>query len=570
MHLVRDPRRSRLRRPLPGAVSAALLTLAVLAAGAAAAPGASASTTATSGDAAALAVTPPMGWNDWAHYQCGYNESTILQNAEALVSSGLAAKGYNTVTIDDCWMETTRDSAGNLVANPALFPDGMAYVGTQLHSMGIKFGIYEDAGTSTCGGYAGSWGHWQQDADLFASWGVDYLKLDGCNLPTVSGQTEEQTYQSAYSQMSQALKNSGRDIVFSESAPAYFQGTTDWDTVLGWVGQYGQLWREGSDIQTYDASSPSTSRWDSVLTNYGYNNPIHRYESPGNWNDPDFLIAGDSGLTAAESQSQIALWAMMGSPMIMSNDVSSLSAASIAALGNSAVIAVDQDSLDSPGYVVSQNGTLDVLTRPLANGDRAVAILNRSGSTVSAGTTAGAIGFTGGSGCGYSVRDLWAGSTSTTSGAISASIPAHGTAIYRVTPSAGCGATTDLGQITGGGGQCLDDSGSGTADGNPIILYGCTGNANQQWTLPGDGTVRTLGKCLDIPGGATAAGTGVDLSGCNGSAEQQWTYARSGNLTNPQSGDCLDATGGSDANGTRLEIWPCGDNQTNQTWSLPE
>ena len=569
MHSPRDRGRPRFRA-LVTAASATALTLAMAVGGTAAAPAASASTTATSGDGAALAVTPPMGWNDWAHYQCGYNEATILQNAQALVSSGLAAKGYNTVTIDDCWMETTRDSSGDLVANPSLFPDGMTYVGKQLHSMGLKFGIYEDAGTSTCGGYAGSWNHWTQDADLFASWGVDYLKLDGCNLPSVSGQTEEQTYQSAYADMSAALKASGRDIVFSESAPAYFQGTTDWDTVLGWVGQYGQLWREGSDIQTYDSSSPDTSRWNSVLTNYGYNNPIHRYESPGNWNDPDFLIAGDSGLTAAESQSQIALWAMMGAPMIMSDDVSSLSAASIAALGNTGVISVDQDPLGSPGYVVSQNGTLDVLTRPLSGGARAVAILNRSSSAVTASTSTAAVGFTGGAGCSYSATDLWAGTTTSTTGTITAQIPAHGTAVYRVTPGAGCSAATSLGQITGANGQCVDDSGSGTANGNPIILYGCTGNPNQQWTLPGDGTVRTLGKCLDVPGAATSAGTDVDLSNCTGSAGQQWTYAQNGTLTNPNSGSCLDATGGSAANGTRLEIWPCGDNQTNQTWSLPQ
>jgi alpha-galactosidase len=569
MSFVRDRGTARLR-PLVSAASAVALALGMVAGVAASASPALASTTATSGDGAQLAVTPPMGWNDWAHYQCGYNESTILQNAQALVSSGLAAKGYNTVTIDDCWMQTNRDSAGDLVANPALFPDGMAYVGTYLHNLGLKFGIYEDAGTTTCGGYAGSWNHWAQDADLFASWGVDYVKLDGCNVPSVSGQTEEQTYQSAYTDMSQALKASGRDMVYSESAPAYFEGSTDWDTVLGWVGQDGQLWREGYDVQTYDSSSPSTSRWNSVLTNYGYNNPIHRYESPGNWNDPDFLIAGDSGLTAAESQSQISLWAEMGSPMIMSDNVSGLSAASIAALGNSGVIAVDQDSLGSPGYVVSQNGTLDVLTRPLANGDQAVAILNRSGSTVSASTTASAIGFTGGTGCTYTAKDLWAGTTATTSGTISASIPAHGTAMYRITPSAGCGGTTVVGQVTEqNSGQCVDDSGSGTADGNPIILYGCTGNANQQWTLPGDGTVRVLGKCLDVPGSATAAGTYTDLSACNGSAGQQWTYARSGNLTNPHSGYCLDGYGGSSANGTRLDIWPCGSNQNNQVWSLP-
>lgn len=572
----RDPAPRNLSPDSPASAALRLATAAALVIGAAGATlaltptVASASPTATSGDGKSLAVTPPMGWNDWAHYQCGYTESTILANADALVSTGLAAKGYDTVTIDDCWMESARDSGGNLVANPSLFPDGMAYVGTYLHSLGLKFGIYEDAGTSTCGGYAGSWGHWQQDADLFASWGVDYLKLDGCNVPSVSGQTGVQTYQSAYAQMGAALKASGRDIVFSESAPAYFQGSTDWDTVLGWVGQYGQLWREGSDIQTYNSSNPTAGRWNSVLTNYGYNNPIHRYEGPGDWNDPDFLIAGDSGLTSAESQSQISLWAEMGSPMIMSDDVSSLSAASVAALGDTAVIAVDQDSLGSPGYVVSQNGTLDVLTRPLANGDRAVAILNRSAGTVSASTTAAAAGFVDNSGCTYSVDDLWTGAATTTSGAITASIPSHGTAMFRVKPASGCGATVQAGQISGINGQCIDDSDSGTANGNPVIIYGCTGNPNQDWSLPGDGTVRTLGKCLDVPGSAKTAGTYVDLSGCTGSAGQQWVYQSNGNLVNPNSGDCLDAFGGSSASGTKLDIWPCGSNQFNQTWSLPQ
>jgi alpha-galactosidase len=259
----------------------------------------------------------------------------------------------------------------------------------------------------------------------------------------------------------------------------------------------------------------------------------------------------------------------MGSPMILSDNVSALTAASIAQLGNTAVIAVDQDSLGSPGYVVSQNGTLDVLTRPLSNGDRSVAILNRSASTVTAATSVTAAGFTGGSGCTYTVKDLWAGTSTTTTGAISESIPSHGTAMLRITPSSGCGSTTTAGQITGTTGQCIDDSGSGTANGNPIIIYGCSGNANQDWTVPGDGTIRTLGKCLDVPNSATAEGTYTDLATCNGSAGQQWTYQQSGNLTNPNSGYCLDAYGGSSASGTKLDIWPCGANQANQTWSLP-
>jgi alpha-galactosidase len=134
----------------------------------------------------------------------------------------------------------------------------------------------------------------------------------------------------------------------------------------------------------------------------------------------------------------------------------------------------------------------------------------------------------------------------------------------------GCGSTVQAGQISGIGGQCVDDSGSGTANGNPVIVYGCTGNANQDWSLPGDGTVRTLDKCLDVPGSAKTEGTYVDLSSCNGSAGQQWAYRTSGSLVNPNSGYCLDAFGGASSGGTELDIWACGTNQANQTWSLPQ
>ncbi|MFC0548889.1 ricin-type beta-trefoil lectin domain protein [Kutzneria chonburiensis] len=500
---------------------------------------------------ATLADTPPMGWNDWAHYQCDFTEQTILANADALVSTGLAAKGYNTVTIDDCWMSKSRDGKGNLVADPARFPDGMAYVGRYLHDKGLRFGIYEDAGTLTCGGYPGSWDHFQQDADLFASWGVDYLKLDGCNLPSVAGQTEEQTYRGAYAAQSAALAKTGRAIVFSESAPAYFQGTPDWYTILGWVKQYGQLWREGWDVATYDAKKPDASRWGSVLGNYGYNNPLGRYAAPGNWNDPDFLIAGDRGLTADESRSQVALWAMMAAPMIMSSDVTKLSADAVKTLGNKDIIAVDQDRLGRQGTVYAQNGTTDILYRPLANGDRAVAILNRSAASVTTSTTAGLPS------CSFTAKDLWTGKSSN---AVSATIPAHGTAIFRVTPGKDCGTVKPIGQISGTSGKCMDDSNSGTANGNPVILWPCTGNANQRWQLS-NGTVQSLGKCL------ANSGNKAVLSTCDGSAGQQWSYKLNGNLVNQNL--CLDVTGGGSDNGTALGLYACGNNQLNQIWSLP-
>ena len=518
--------------------------------------------TRTAAAAPPLAPTPPMGFNNWARYECNVTEAIMVRNADALVSTGLAAKGYNTVTVDDCWMTRNRDASGNLVTDTNRFPRGMRWLGDYLHGKGLKYGIYEDAGTLTCGGLAGSWNHFQQDANLFAGFGVDYLKLDGCNMPSVAGQTREQTYRNAYSQMATALANTGRNIVFSESAPAYFQGSSDWYTVLGWVAQYGQLWREGFDIAVHG----NTNKFNSVLGNYGYNVPLSRYAGPNHWNDPDFLITGD-GLTDDEARSQMALWAMMAAPLILSTDVAALSSTSIGIVGNTDVIAVDQDPLGVQGSLVAANGTIDTLAKPLSGGARAVAMLNRGSTTTTATTSTAAIGYLGGAGCSFTLKNLWTGATSSTTGAISAAVPPHGTAIFRVTPSSGCTASRPTGQITGPGGKCVDDSGSSTIDGAQQILFGCTGNPNQRWTLPGDGTIRTLGKCMTATG--TGDGALVQLFSCNGSTSQRWAYRLNGNLVNAASNKCLDALGGGSADLTRLGVWPCGNNQANQIWSLP-
>lgn len=374
------------------------------------------------------APTPPMGWNDWSYYQCDMDEQTILGNARALVSSGLAAKGYDTVTTDDCWMATSRDSAGNLVPDPVKFPDGMAYVGSQLHKMGLKFGIYEDAGTETCGGYPGSLDHWQQDADLFAKWKVDYVKLDGCNVPTKPGETDEQSYHDTYSAWSQAMLDTGRPMVFSVSAPAYFQGTDDWDKVIGWSAQVGNLWREGADIALGQESG--AAKWSSLLYNYGYNVGLADLQSPGRWNDPDFLLAGDSGLTRDEMQSQMSLWAMMAAPLISSTDLTHLSADGLAVLGNKDVIAVDQDRTGLQGRIVQQGDGYDVLSKQLAGGQRAVALFNSSDSAQTITTSAATAGLGGGSS--FTLEDLVTKKTTVTTGTISADVPPHGTVLYRV------------------------------------------------------------------------------------------------------------------------------------------
>lgn len=376
-----------------------------------------------------LAPTPPMGWNNWSFYQCRVNEDVILGNARALVGTGLAAKGYTTVTVDDCWMSKRRDADGDLVPDPAKFPHGMAYVGERLHALGLKFGIYEDAGTSTCEGFPGSLNHFQADADLFARWKVDYLKLDGCNVPVPPGQAKEQAYHTAYARMSRALLNTGRPIVFSVSAPAYFQfdGDAVWHQVIGWAGEVGNLWREGADIALEQNSA--ASKWSSILFNYSYNAKLADLQRPGRWNDPDFLLAGDSGLSTDEIRSQVLLWATMAAPLISSTDLTKISPEALAVLGDRDVIAVDQDPLGLQGRTVRQG----VLVKPLASGDRAVALFNPSDEARTVTTTATAAGLP--PAPSYVLTDLVSKQITRTTGTVSADLRPHATVLLRLRPA---------------------------------------------------------------------------------------------------------------------------------------
>jgi alpha-galactosidase len=378
-----------------------------------------------------LARTPPMGWNNWSYYMCDVNEKTVLDNARALVRTGLARKGYDTVTVDDCWMAKERGPDGELVADPVKFPHGMAYLGRQLHRMGLKFGIYEDVGTATCGKYPGSLGHFRQDAELFARWKVDYLKADGCNVPVPAGSTKEQAYRDVYGQQSRALRASGRRITFSVSAPAYFQysGDSVWHRVIGWSGKLGNLWRGGADIAL--EKDTAAKKWSSIAFNFAYNSGLAKLQSPGRWNDPDFLLAGDSGLTRDEIQSQMSLWAVMAAPLISSTDLSELSPTALRVLGNEDIIAVDQDPLGVQGQVVQQSADAAVLSKPLRNGDRAVALFNPSGTARTVSTTAAATGLP--DAASYRLRDLVTGRTTHSGGDIVArDVPPHATVLYRV------------------------------------------------------------------------------------------------------------------------------------------
>jgi alpha-galactosidase len=360
-----------------------------------------------------LAPTPPMGYNNWSYYQCKINEDLILAQAKALVSSGLAKKGYDTITIDDCWMAKKRKSDGTLEGDPQKFPHGMAWMGQQVHALGLKFGIYEDAGDKTCAGFPGTWNFFQKDADTFAKWKVDYIKLDGCNVPTVAGKTNEETYRYAYKAFSDAILRTHRKMVYSESAPAYFQNTPDdWYLVLGWVAKYGNLWREGDDIALGQYSGAS------------------KYAGPGHWNDPDFLLVGDSGLSMDEMQSQMSLWSIMAAPLISSTDLTKISPAALAILSNADVIAVDQDPAGIQGHIVQFDENYDVLAKPLSNGDVAVVLYNKGTAAKKISTTATLVGLKNASS--LKLRNLVSKTMTTSHGDIEAMVPPHGSVIYRV------------------------------------------------------------------------------------------------------------------------------------------
>lgn len=517
-----------------------------------------------------LAAVPPMGWNDWAHYQCGFTGETILNNARMLVKTGLAARGYNTVTIDDCWMLKTRDAQGNLQADPGRFPQGMKPLADAIHRLGLKFGIYEDAGSETCGEFAGSGqpqgggkDHFLQDARLFASWGVDYLKLDGCNVYARTPEGKVEAYRKAYAAQSEALKSAGKPIVFSESAPAYFQDTPAWYDVLAWVRQYGQLWREGTDMANYHAKSAGKPRFKSVLWNYAYNLPLGRFQSPGNWNDPDFIIGGDSGLSLAESRSQMALWSMMSAPLILSSDIERLNPEAIEILGNRAVIAVDQDPLGRMATLVRRTAAVDLLLKPLKGAEYAVAVLNHGESPAHVRLEPAELGFAGGARCTVDAQDLWSGAHATSLAALQADVASHDTAIWRIRPSAACGKPARTGTIVMTAGRSLESlPGYTRCLASSAELEECAGGPQERWTVTAGGGLRSAAGCLAAVGGKPV------LQKCNGGAAQKWRYTLSGNLVNAGDKECL-TNGTAVETGQPLSMQSCGHNQANQIWSLP-
>jgi len=286
-----------------------------------------------------------------------------------IVADGYVNAGYNQVSIDDCWENHAgRDSEGKLISDSSRFPS-MKDLGDYMHSKGIKFGTYSDEGTKTCGGYPGSKGYEESDAQTFASWGVDYLKLDGCY-------NNQAGYVTGYPAMGAALQASGRNITYSCSWPAYLGSDESSKPFDAMIEAGCNLWRNWDDIQCNWGSLSS------IIDHWGqYGSVLAKWAGPGHWHDMDMLLIGNGCLSEDEERTQMAIWAISASPLIMGNDLRSIPADSKAILLNRDAIAVSQDKLGKMGVKISGDST-QVWARHLENGHVAVGLYNKAGGSV--------------------------------------------------------------------------------------------------------------------------------------------------------------------------------------------
>lgn len=547
--------------PATAAAPAGAAPAAVPAAAASAAAPAAAAAAAPDPTVQEPAPLPPLGWNSWNTFYCNINESMIRQTADAMVSSGMAAAGYQYVVVDDCWMQDTRDANGNLRARTDRFPSGMKALGDYIHSKGLKFGIYHAPREKTCNQYfsnlpgTSSYGYETRDANLFASWGVDYVKHDWCD---PRGTAAEQA--AVFKRFGDALKATGRPIVYSinpnsahwNSAPTY----------SGW-GEFSDMWRTSEDLDDAWSTgcSPSADCFVGITEALDIIEPMREWTRPGAYNDPDMLMVGvRNTLTLTENRAHQSMWAMLSAPLIAGNDLRNMSADVRSVLTNRDVLAIDQDPLVRQADRVRDDGDAEVWAKPLSDGSVAVALLNRGGGARQISTTLGQVGL--GSGT-HSYRELWTGSTGTTTGQLTAQVAGHGVALFRVTPG-GSPQPTGSALVSSASGRCLDVPNSATANGTGLVIWDCNSAPNQSWTAT-DGTLRSLGKCLDAPLNATA-GTRVQLWDCNGGTNQQWTFQSNGTIRGTRSGLCLDVDRNLTANNTAVLLWTC-TGAPNQVWT---
>lgn len=381
------------------------------------------------------ALTPPMGWSSWNTFAHHIDEKVIRETADALVDTGLRDAGYVYLNIDDHY-QGGRDAQGRITHHPERFPGGIRAVSDYVHERGLKFGLYSDAAERTCGGEVASYGNEEIDAQTFAEWGVDYVKYDYCHAPEDRGAAVRR-----YTAMGRALRATGRDILFNVCE---WGGRQPWL----WAAQAGaHMWRTTGDI--CDSWHGGAGVYEHGIEEIGFElqRGLERFAGPGHFNDPDMLVVGMRGrgnvggdmgfpgCTDDEYRTHFSLWCMLAAPLIIGADVRSLDDASLEILSNAELIAVDQDGLVRQGWRAGTRDGLEYWIKPLLFGDLAVALFNRRDTAATAVATWADLGVSGE----YAVRDLWAhkdlGVQSGASASVSADLPSHGCAVFRLSPT---------------------------------------------------------------------------------------------------------------------------------------
>ena len=538
------------------------------------------------------AQTPQSGWSSWSFIQRNPTQANIEAQADAMVSTGLVSHGFTYVNIDDFYYlnpATNVDAYGRWVVDSSRFPSGMAALANYVHAKGEKFGMYLTPGIPVAAynqntpiqgtsyhardivsntssyetnynfgsgvmyyidyaknpaaaqAYVNSW------ADLLASYGVDYLKIDGVG--GTGGDVADVQHWST------ALKQSGRTI--------HFQLSNRLDVANGptWRSN-ANGWRVDDDIECYCST---LTTWSRVALRFNDLPAWVRYDGQGGWADPDSVEVGNGntdGLTTDERRTQLTLWAISDAPLLLGSDLTHMDSGDLALLTNDEVLGVDR--ADHPAHPVNQGATQQTWWAYNGDGTYTVGLFNLGSSTANVTANFSDLGFTGSA----TVRDLWSHTElGSSTSSFSASLAPHASRLLRVTPSAGHG-TIGAPMVSKFSGRCADSPQGTTYSTTQLEVWDCNGGPNQNVTYSSSAKSLTLeGKCFDAYNKQTTAGTPVEIFDCNGQTNQQWNKNSDGTFTGVQSGLCLDVTGTSNPDGAGLELWPC-NGGANQQWTL--
>jgi alpha-galactosidase len=379
-----------------------------------------------------IALTPPLGWNSWNCFACAVDQQKVRAAAEAMISSGLADHGWSYINIDDCWMVKPesddpvvggpiRDGKGNMNTN-AKFPD-MKGLADFVHGLGLKIGTYSGPGPKTCAGYTACYQFEEQDARRFAEWGIDYLKYDWCDYERIAKDHSLPELRKPYEVMQKALANADRDIVYSLCQ--YGMGDVwEWGEQVG-----GNCWRTTGDI---------TDTWSS-MESIGFGQAGHeKFAGPGHWNDPDMLVVGKVGwgpelhptrLSPNEQYTHISLWSLLAAPLLIGCDMTQMDEFTLSLLTNDEVLDINQDPLGKQASRVAKYGDLEIWSRDLSDGSKAVGLFNRGLFESNLTVSWNDLGINGT----YTIRDVWSQKDEGRSDQkFTAKIPSHGVKLIRI------------------------------------------------------------------------------------------------------------------------------------------